>query len=182
MAEDLLSMLKLKYMNRTADATESELSRRIRAAERSLPPAVLDRVTKQITEALPKAEKQYGLNHPSYLFYIELLMVCIWCNRYIGIAEDSQLRISNLKIENMVVREQLLQAEKELSRFETAEDFLLNGSLDWYMRTVIDRIGHALPDHPRIQAFSQALDVLASGGFGSAQQQVTAPPADSINK
>lgn len=160
MRDDLLSMLKLKYMNKAADSPESELSKRVQAAERHLPPAVLDRVTKQLTDMLPKAENQYGKNHPTYLFYIDLLLICIWANRYIGIAEDSQLRLSNLKLENTILREQLLHAEKELSRFESVEDMLVNGTLDWYMRAVIDRIGHALPDHPRIQAFARALDVL----------------------
>jgi hypothetical protein len=109
---------------------------------------------------MPAAEKKYGVNHPNYLFYIDLLLVCIWCSRYIGITEDLQLRHANLKLENTIIREQLLQAEKELQRYSTVEDMVMNGSIDWYMRTVLDRIGEAAPNHPRVQAFMQAMEIL----------------------
>lgn len=162
MRDDLLTMLKLKHSfgAKGADTPESELMKRITAAERVMPPSVLDRVTKQLADTLPVAEKKYGINHPSYLFYIDLLMVCIWCNRYMGITEDASLRIANLKLEINVLREQLIQAEKDLNRYATVEDMLMNGTIDTYMRVVLERIGQHVPDHPRVQAFAAALDLI----------------------
>lgn len=158
--EDLLTNLKMKHLTAMASKEETELQRRLRLAERAMPPAILDNVTKQLLEAMPAAEKKYGTNHPNYLFYIDLLLVCVWCSRYMGITEDMQLRHANLKIENTILREQIIQAEKELQRFSTAEDLIMSGSIDWYMRSVLDRIGQAAPDHPRVQAFMSAMEML----------------------
>jgi hypothetical protein len=160
MKDDLLNSLKMKHLAAMAGPEETALQKRLRIADRAMPPAVLDNVTKQLLEAMPAAEKKYGVNHPNYLFYIDLLLVCIWCSRYIGITEDLQLRHANLKLENTIIREQLLQAEKELQRYSTVEDLVMNGSIDWYMRTVLDRIGEAAPNHPRVQAFMSAMEIL----------------------
>jgi hypothetical protein len=63
-------------------------------------------------------------------------------------------------LENAVLRERVIQAEKELQRFETTEDIIMNGTLDWYMKTVCNQIGSVVPDHPRVKAFMQAMDLL----------------------
>lgn len=160
MNHDLLNMLKLKHMNRAEDGPESELSRRIRRAEHAMPASVLDGVTKQLADMLPAAEKKYGPQHATYLFYVDLLMVCLWCNRYIGIVEDAQLRLANAKLENVIIREQLLQAEKELNRYTTTEEILMSGTMDMYMRTVMNSIAQVVPDHPRVVAFAQALELI----------------------
>lgn len=160
MKTDLLTALKMKHLSAMAGPEETALAKRIRQAERAMPPAILDSVTQQLMANMPAAEQKYGTNHPNYLFYVDLLLVCIWCSRYMGITEDLQLRHANVKLENSILREQILQAEKELQRFSTAEDMIMNGSLDWYMRTVLDRIGSAVPDHPRVQAFMQAMEML----------------------
>lgn len=160
MSKDLLTALKMKHMRAATSPAESELQQRLRSADKAMPPAMLDKITKELASMMPAAEKKYGTNHPSYLYYVDLLLVCIWCSRYMGIVEDLQLRLANTKMENTILREQYLQAEKELQRFSTAEDLIMNGSIDWYMRTVLDRIGQAVPDHPRVAAFMQAMDML----------------------
>jgi len=170
--DTLYNLLRLKHLSNEETKEESKLQRRIREMEKCMPYKQLDNITKQIAEMLPAAEKRYGTDHPNYLFYVELLMVCVWCGRYIGLLEDIRTQLSNERILNSFLKEQLNQAEKMLRNYDAVEDIVMNGGLDVYMRGTLDRLSRSLPDHPRVVAFKAALaiiDQLTAEGDGKGE-------------
>jgi hypothetical protein len=160
--EELLLHLQLKQgTGNENQAASMDLYERMRKARTALPEAILEKTMQQIHSMLPDAEKKYGANHPTYLFYVDLLLICAWCARYKGMIGQANQVISNQKLEIEILRRQLQLAEKELNRFETVDDLLLTGTLDHYLQTCITRMEQFIPNHPRAAAFKEALNIVS---------------------
>lgn len=156
--DNLINALQLKLP--TATEQEKKLYEQLRKARTSMPEALLHEVVNTINHYLPKAAEKGGTSGSTYLFYIDLLIICFWAHRYKGIADSAELTIHNLRLENTIIRERLAETERKLQRYETAEDLIMTGTIDTYMRTVMGSISQHLPDHPRIKAFTAALDAI----------------------
>ncbi len=151
----LINALQLKLP--TATEQEKKLYHMLRQARTSMPEAIVFDVINKINDLLPKAAEKGGTNSATYLFYIDLLIICFWAHRYKAVADSAELTMHNLRLENTILRERLVETERRLQLYETAEDLIMTGTIDTYMRTVMNKIGQHLPDHPRIHAFTKAL-------------------------
>ncbi len=156
--DNLLTALQLKLP--TATEQEKNLYYQLRQARQSLPEALVHDLVNRINDLLPKAAEKNGTHSETYKFYVDLLIMCFWAHRYKGIADDAQLTMQNLRMENTILRERLAETERRLQRYESAEEMVLSGTLDMYLKKVLGNIGAVMPDHPRVKAFAQALETI----------------------
>jgi len=163
--DSLINALSLKI---NPGEEESKLLTQLRQARKTMPESVVLGVMQRINSMLPQAEKRYGAGSDTYLFYIDLLIVCFWAARYKAMAEQCAMMADNLRLENTILRERTQKAERRLLSYETAEDMLISGTLDAYAKNILARVKEALPDHPRVAAFGTAFETIEKTHDGRA--------------
>lgn len=157
--DNLITALQLKLP--TATEQERKMYHQLREARNTMPEALLHDVVARISAMLPQVEQRHGTQSPTYLFYLDLILVCFWAHRYQDITTQAATKISNQKLEITVLREQLSAAEKRLALYETADELIMSGTIDAVVKAQCQQVLGVLPNHPRATAFLTALNKIS---------------------
>jgi|HubBroStandDraft_5_1064220.scaffolds.fasta_scaffold06679_6 hypothetical protein len=90
-------------------------------------------------ELMPAIEKRRGKDAPELKFFEEVCRSLVWavilCDRY----DYLEMKVTGLRLENTILRDNLALHEKELQKFGALEDIFFTDFLDRYADAVKSR-------------------------------------------